>query len=313
MANKFLCTLHRENIMKILMTGGTGFVGSRLAPYLSRAGHEVSILSREPAARQKPAKDITFVHGDPNEQGDWQDKAAEYDTFINLAGTNILQRWNPEYKKMIRDSRIGITRNLVEAIPFDADKTLFSASAVGYYGFHEDEILDESDPPGDNFLATLAVDWEQEALAARKKGARVVLTRFGIVMGKGGGALVQMMRPFTFFVGGPLGSGRQWFSWVHLHDLMEGFVFLLNHPELSGPFNLTSPNPVRNRDMAKALGKVMKRPSWFPAPGFMIRLILGEFGSVILKGQRVVPKRLLDAGFSFTYPDIESTFRDLVQ
>ena len=208
---------------------------------------------------------------------------------------------------------MGTTRNLVEAIPSSLDKkiTLFSTSAVGYYGFHGDEELIEESPPGNDFLARLSIDWEGEALKAKEKGARVVITRFGIVLGEKGGALGQMVPLFKKFVGGPIGGGKQWFSWIHIKDLAEAFVFLMKHPEISGPMNLCAPNPVRNKDLAKTLGKVLHRPSFMPAPGFMIKLFLGEFGSVILEGQRVVPRRLLDHGFVFQYPDIGKALQSL--
>jgi len=206
------------------------------------------------------------------------------------------------------------TRNLVEGIPAHSERkiTLFSTSAVGYYGFHGDEELAEEAPPGNDFLARLAVEWEGEALKAQEKGARVVITRFGIVLGEKGGALGQMIPLFKKFIGGPIGNGRQWFSWVHIKDLAEAFVFLMKHPEISGPVNLCSPNPLQNKDLAKALGKALHRPSFMPAPGFMIKLVLGEFGSVILEGQRVVPRRLLDSGFKFEYPDIDKALRSIV-
>jgi uncharacterized protein (TIGR01777 family) len=159
----------------------------------------------------------------------------------------------------------------------------------------------------------MAVEWETEALKAREKGSRVVITRFGIVLGKGGGALSQMIPLFRKFIGGPIGSGRQWFSWVHMEDLTEAFVFLMGRPEISGPVNLCSPNPIRNRDFGKALGRALKRPSFMPAPGFMIKLVLGEFGSVILEGQRVVPRRLLGNGFVFRYPEIEKAIGSIVK
>ncbi|MBN1472832.1 MAG: TIGR01777 family oxidoreductase, partial [Syntrophaceae bacterium] len=190
--------------------------------------------------------------------------------------------------------------------------TLFSTSAVGYYGFHQDEDLTENSAAGNDFLARLAHDWEQEALRAKEKGARIVITRFGIVLGKNGGALGQMIPLFKFFLGGPLGSGRQWFSWVHMQDLSEAFGFLLQHPEINGAVNLCSPQPVRNADLGKAIGRVLHRPSSMPAPGFMIKLILGEFGSVLLEGQRVIPRRLLDAGFKFKYADIEKALQNII-
>lgn len=183
---------------------------------------------------------------------------------------------------------------------------------MGYYGFHEDEELIESSPAGDDFLAQLACDWEAEAFFAQAKGARVVVTRFGIVLGKQGGALAQMLPLFKYFLGGPLGSGRQWFSWVHMRDLVSAFIFLLQHQEISGAVNVCSPHPVRNKELGRAIGKVLHRPAFLPAPGFMIKLILGEFGSVLLKGQRVVPSRLLEAGFRFQYPEIEDAIRSIV-
>ncbi len=168
-------------------------------------------------------------------------------------------------------------------------------------------------PPATDFLARLAGDWEGEAFRAQEKGARVVVTRFGIVLGTGGGALGQMIPLFKFFLGGPLGSGRQWFSWVHMEDLAGAFIFLLERPELAYAFNLCSPSPVRNRDLGRAIGSVLHRPSFLPAPAFMIKLLLGEFGSVLLKGQRVIPRRLLDAGFSFRYPEIEKALVRIIR
>jgi uncharacterized protein (TIGR01777 family) len=298
--------------MKIFITGGTGFVGSRLSRRLLEEGHEVGILTRSAPKPQDRIQGVRFVEGDPREKGTWQEVVAEYDLYINLAGASIFGRWTEDYKRRLLNSRIDTTRNLVEAIPKDDKKTLFSTSAVGYYGFHEDEALDESSPPGDDFLASLAVQWENEAKAAAEKGVRVAITRFGIVMGKGGGALAQMVTPFRFFVGGPLGSGKQFLSWVHIDDLVGAFAFLIGRPELSGPFNLTAPNPVRNEEFSKTLGKVLGRPSWLPAPGFMIKAVMGEFGSVILRGQRVLPKTLLEADFTFRFPTLEAALRDLL-
>jgi len=233
---------------------------------------------------------------------------------INLAGASIFSKWTEEHKRAIRESRVNTTRNIVEGIPSPLQKpfTLLSTSAVGYYGFCGDEELVEDSPPGNDFLARIALEWEGEALKAREKGARVVITRFGIVMGEKGGALGQMIPLFKKYIGGPIGSGKQWFSWVHIKDLTEAFVFLLKHPEISGPVNVCSPNPVRNKDLARALGKALRKPSFMPAPGFMIKLVLGEFGSVILKGQRVIPKRLLDHGFVFQYADIEKALQGIV-
>ena len=300
--------------MKILITGGTGFVGAQLTSWLLRKGHEVTVLSRFPKESKGEIPSVSYLQSDPTEKGNWQSVINDHDVIINLAGASIFRRWTEETKRAIRESRILTTRNIVEGINPNRAKsmTLFSTSAVGYYGFHGDEELTEDSSPGDDFLARMAVEWEEEALKAREKGSRVVITRFGIVLGKGGGALSQMIPLFRKFVGGPIGSGLQWFSWVHMEDLTEAIIFLLGRPEISGPVNLCSPNPVRNRDLAKALGQVLKRPSFIPAPGFMIRLVLAEFGSVILEGQRVIPRRLLESGFVFRYPDIGKALENII-
>jgi uncharacterized protein (TIGR01777 family) len=300
--------------MKILITGGTGFVGKQLTSRLIQDRHEVTILSRSVKRSGEVPRGISYLQGDPTQKGLWQEAIKNHDAVINLAGASIFAKWTEEYKKTIRESRVSTTRNIVEGIEANPTKnfTLFSTSAVGYYGFCGDEELIEESPPGNDFLARMAVEWEGEALKAREKGARVVITRFGIVMGEKGGALSQMIPLFKKYIGGPIGSGKQWFSWVHIKDLSEAFAFLLKHPEISGPVNVCAPNPVRNKELAKALGKVLHRPSFMPAPGFMVKLVLGEFGSVILEGQRVIPKRLLDSGFTFQYPDIDKALQGIV-
>ena len=221
---------------------------------------------------------------------------------------SIFKRWDESYKKLLRDSRILTTRNLVEAIPESSAEhiTLISTSAVGYYGMTQDVVHSENSRPGTDFLALLARDWEAEALQAQTKGTRVVITRFGVVLGKDAGALPQMALPFRFFVGGPVGHGRQWVSWIHIEDLCQAMLFVMETPSIRGPVNFTAPEPVRNGEMSKAIGKALHRPSFMPAPGFMIKLVLGEFGSVILEGQRVVPSVLLQSGFTFRYPHIDS-------
>jgi len=299
--------------MRILITGGTGFVGTHLTSRFVQDGNEVTILTRSEKASEKGASGISYLRADPAQKGPWQEAIKNHDAVINLAGASIFSKWTAEQKKAIRESRIGTTRNIVEGISARAPKniTLFSASAVGYYGFCGDEELTEASPPGSDFLARIAVEWEAEALKAVEKGARVVLTRFGIILGEKGGALGQMIPLFKKYVGGPIGSGKQWFSWIHLRDLAEAFVFMMKHPVISGPVNACSPNPVRNKDLAKALGKTLHRPSFMPAPGFMVKLVLGEFGSVILKGQRVIPTKLLESGFVFQYADIHKALQSL--
>jgi uncharacterized protein (TIGR01777 family) len=300
--------------MKILITGGTGFVGTQLTSRLIQDGHEVIILSRSAKRSGEVPRGISYLQGDPTQKGPWQEAIKNHDGVINLAGASIFAKWTEEHKRAIRESRVNTTQNVVEGIPSHPPKkfTLLSTSAVGYYGFCGDEELTEGSPHGDDFLARIASEWEGEALKAQEKGARVVITRFGIVMGEKGGTLSQMIPLFRKYIGGPIGSGKQWFSWVHIKDLSEAFAFLLKHPEILGPVNVCAPNPVRNKDLAKALGEVLHRPSFIPAPGFMVKLVLGEFGSVILKGQRVIPKRLLDSGFAFQYPNIDSALQDIV-
>ena len=298
--------------MRILITGGLGFVGTQLSIHLLEKGHEVTIVDHAPEPRPDTPSRTLYVCADTTRPGPWQKEVSNQAVVINLAGTSIFSRWTEETKRLMHDSRVLTTRNVVEAIPAEKEISLCSTSAIGYYGFRGDEEVTEEASPGDDFLARLCIDWEAEAHKAVDQGARVVITRFGIVLGKTGGALGQMLPAFKKFVGGPLGSGRQWFSWIHMEDLLNAFLFVLDHPDISGPVNFSSPNPVTNQDLAKALGKVLSRPSFVKTPGFMLRLALGEFGSVLLEGQRVVPAKLLKHGFRFRYPEITGALQEAV-
>ena len=299
--------------MKVFITGGLGFVGTQLSIRLLQKGHEVTVVDHSPEPKLYTPEAVTYVSADTTALGAWQEEIVKHDAVINLAGASIFQRWNDGTKQLIYDSRILTTRNVVEAMD-DAKSTLLcSTSAVGYYGFQYDEEMIEEDRPGDDFLATVCVDWEKEALKASDKGIRVIITRFGIVLGKTGGALGQMISTFKKFVGGPLGSGNQWFSWIHMEDLLNAFLFVFDNQDINGPVNICSPNPVRNRELATALGKALSRPSFFKAPAFMIRLMLGEFGSVILEGQRVIPAKLLRQGFRFQYPEITAALKEVIR
>lgn len=301
--------------MDIFITGGTGFVGSALCLALVKAGHGVTVLSRSARSAESLPQEVGHTIGDPGQPGSWQEEAAKCQGFVNLAGASIFGRWDDNYKKLLRSSRIQTTRNLVDAIASRESQTpatLISTSAVGYYGFCGDQELDESSPPGDDFLAQLCLDWEAEALRAQESGARVVLTRFGIVMGSGGGALGQMLPIFKKGLGGRLGSGRQWFSWIHQADLVRALLHCLENPDLTGPVNCTAPQPVTNSDLTKTLGKVLGRPAFLPAPGFAVKLMLGEFGSVLLEGQRVIPSKLEKTGFSFLFPELKAALEDLL-
>ncbi len=301
--------------MKIFITGANGFVGTNLGRFLLSEGHEVRGLVRSEPKGEGLPKGISYVVGEGTQPGKWQEAIPGHDVLINLAGVPIFQRWTPAYKRLLYDTRILTTRNLVDAIPAEqgSSVTLLSTSAVGYYGSAGDEELAESSPPGNDFLATLARDWEGEAAKAGDKGVRVAITRFGVVLGRDGGALPQMILPFRLFVGGPLGDGRQWFSWIHIEDLCRAARFVITTQEIHGPVNFTAPGPVRNRDLARAIGKVLGRPSIMPAPAFMIRLLMGEFGSVILTGQRVVPGLLQAQGFNFRYDSIEAALENLLK
>ena len=300
--------------MKVFMTGGTGFVGTYLSRDLAGQGHEVTILTRRERPPAPAAPGISFVTGDPTQEGPWMGAVPEHDWVINLAGASIFSRWSTGYKQEIYDSRIRTTRNLVIALAEgDRRQLLCSTSAVGYYGPRGDEVLTEESPQDSYFLSHLAEDWEAEALKAQELEIRVVITRFGIVLGRGGGALGQMAPMFRRFLGGPLGSGQQWFSWIHQADQVRAFSFIQEHPEIHGPVNFTAPRPVRNRELTKALGRVLRRPTLLPAPEFMMRLVLGEFADALLTGQRVLPKKLLDAGFRFNFPTIEEALIDLLQ
>ena len=301
--------------MEILVTGGSGFVGRYLCRVLLNEGYSVTVLTRSGEAAHHLPKGVNLLLADPSQAGPWQEEAARHQGFVNLAGASIFGKWSEEYKERIRESRLSTTSNLVEAMarrPAGEPAVLVSASAVGYYGFSDERPLDESAPAGDDFLAQVCRDWEAQALKAEETGARVVLARFGIVLGEGGGALAQMLPLFSKGLGGPLGSGKQYFSWIHQKDLVSALVFCLDHQGIQGPVNLTSPQPVTNRQFSKALGKALGRPAFLPAPGLVVRLALGEFGSVLLNGQRVIPRKLQEEGFTFAHAQLEAALADLL-
>jgi len=299
--------------MKVFITGGTGFLGAALSDGLLAEGHSVTILSR--SSKDRALKlGMAYCEGNPTKSGPWQKEVSMHDVVINLAGASIFRTWTDKNKEAIRNSRILTTHNLVDAIG-QAKKniTLLSGSAVGYYGFRDDEELDENSAPGDDFLAGLVQDWEGEARRAEEFGARVVLCRIGVILGRDGGALSKMLSVFRWGLGSPLGSGAQWFSWISLHDLVNIFLYLLENKSISGPVNCTSPKPVTNRVMTRALGRALHRPTILPpVPAMLIKGLLGEFSDVFVKGQKVIPKKLLEDGFVFEYPEIEEAFAHLV-
>ncbi len=298
--------------MKILITGGSGFIGTHLSEYLLNKGHRVCAVGRSENPRRIRHDKYRYITADTTQPGKWQEEVGEAEAVVNLAGATIFNRWSTKYKKKIYDSRILTTRHVVSSLSENRSLTLCSASGAGYYGDRGDDILTESETIGQNFLASVSRDWENEAQQASSKGVRVAVMRFGVVLGKNGGALAKMIPAFKMFVGGSLGSGNQWFPWMHLEDLMAAILFILEHEDASGPFNFCAPNPVQYRDLAKTLGKVLRRPSFMPAPAFMIRLAMGEFGEVFLSSQRMLPDRLLKSGFSFQYPDLKGAIQAVV-
>jgi uncharacterized protein (TIGR01777 family) len=305
-----------ESGMKIFITGGTGFIGRALTGRLLKEGYEVGVLTRKKPEQGRLIEGLSFIEGNPAERGEWQKCLNDYDAVINLAGAGIFRRWTRNNKELIRDSRIFTTKNLVEAMTDSGnrERLLISTSAVGYYGYHGDEELTEQSPPGRGFLAELSGEWEKTATNAERSGCSVVICRLGVVLGKEGGALKKMLTPYRYYMGSPLGTGRQYFSWIHLKDLVEIYAFLIKKGGVRGPVNCTAPEPVRNSDLARNLGRVLYKPVFMPpVPGFVIRLVMGEFADTILKGQRVLPKRLQEMGFKFEFPSIDRALEDILR
>ncbi len=301
--------------MKIFLTGGTGFIGSTLIRELIRENHEVTLLVRAIGRKKTLPERVFTVEGDPTEQGAWQEKVANHDVVINLAGASIFRRWNKKGKKEIHDSRVLTTKNIVEALSKQKGKEIyfFSASGVSYYGFHGNEVLEENSLPGKDFLAQLASKWESLARKAEEYSCRVILCRFGIVLGGNGGALGKMIPIFKLYLGGSLGKGEQWFSWIHERDLINIFLFLLKNTDIKGPVNFTAPNPVKNKEMAIILREVLKKRSLIPyVPSAVLKFFLGELANVFLKGQRVIPQKLLEKGFTFQFPTLKEALWDLI-
>lgn len=300
--------------MKIFITGGSGFVGIPLIKALQAARHDITALIRTTRKKKILPAGVATINGDPTKTGDWQQEVAKADIIINLSGQNIFTRWTDKSKHLIYDSRIMTTRNIVEAIPPQsaAKTTLINASAAGYYGFCSDEEKFEDAPAGTDFLATTCLDWEKEAEKAQDKGTRVVTTRFGVILGKNGGALAKMLPAFRLGLGGRLGHGQQWFPWLHITDLCRAILFIINQQEISGPVNFSTPYPVRNSELTRILAEILHRPAFLPVPRFLPQLLLGEFASVLFEGNKMMPDRLNKAGFTFNFPQIKNSLRSLL-
>jgi uncharacterized protein len=298
--------------MKILITGGTGFVGSALAGRLLSAGHRVTVTSSRESAGLGEHPDFRHLIADTSKQGDWQEIVAEQDVLVNLAGRPIFHLWTKEYREEIRNSRILTTRNLVEAMAENSKAVLLTASAVGFYGDGGEFEKDESAPSGNGFLAEVCRAWETEAKKAERKGVRVAIMRFGVILGEGGGAISTMKMPFEMGLGGPIGKGRQWFPWIHIEDLIGAFFFLLSRDAHRGTYNFVAPGIVRQKEFASLLGRALHRPAVMPAPSWAMKLTLGEFGKSLLQGQKAVPKALLQQGYTFLYPKLQPAVQDIL-
>ncbi len=305
--------------MRVFLTGGTGTIGRAIVAALVERGDEVTVLTRNAKNARLPSA-ITLVEGDPCYEGEWQDAIAGQDAVINLAGEPLDgQRWNAIFRQRLHDSRVDGTRFVAEAIlraPSESrPKTLINASGADYYGFAEvvafdDDEIDESDPGGESYLSGLCWDWEDETRACSESGIRVALMRTGVVFSDKG-ALPALVTPFRKHVGGALGTGKQWMSWVHVRDVAGAYLHVLD-TELSGAVNLAAPGNVRNNEFAQVLGSVLGRRPWFRVPAFMVMKAAGQLGEYVLKGRRTVPKALLDSGFRFQFPELEAALRDLL-
>jgi uncharacterized protein (TIGR01777 family) len=308
-------------MMRILITGGTGLIGRALSANLAADGNEVIVLSRSPE-RVTPFPDgVRAERWDARTAEGWGHLADGAAAIVNLAGASLAgegffpTRWTDERRRVIRDSRLDASHAVVEAVAQAEQKprVVIQSSAVGYYGFHGDEVLTEEAEPGDDWAARFtAEEWEPSTLPVEEMGVRRVVVRTGVVLSTEGGALPRLLLPFRLFAGGPMGSGDQWYSWVHLQDQVRALRFLIETEEARGSYNLTAPEPATNGELAKLIGQLMGRPSFVPVPGFAMRLAFGEVAEVVLKGQRAVPQRLLDLGFECCFPAAEAALQDLL-
>lgn len=302
--------------MKVLVAGGTGFLGRSIVRTLLDAGHHVVVLSRSPeAARNSLPPAVAVEHWDGATTQGWGHHVDGADAILNFAGASIGEgRWTARRKEKIVKSRLDAGRAIGEAIRQASAKpaVLISASGVGYYGNVPEGEVAEDGPPGNDFLARVCIRWEAAAAEAGKYGVRVAMFRMAVVLGDDGGVLSRMSVPFRLFIGGPLGSGRQWFPWIHRDDVVGAVVHVLAHRDLSGPINVAAPETVTMEQFCSAIGTAMGRPSWARVPAFLLRALLGEMSITVLGGQRVIPRKLLESGFAFKYPGLIGALRDIM-
>lgn len=305
--------------MRVIITGGTGLIGGALSADMAKDGHEVIVLSRAPERVEGLPAGVRAERWNGRSGDGWAALADGADAIVNLAGANISgeglfpSRWTDERKRIIRESRLNAGQAVVDAVRQVARKprVVIQASGVGVYGPRGDDPIAEDGPIGQDFLASFAAhDWEPSTAPVEAMGVRRAIVRTGVVLDKAHGALRPMALQFRLFAGGPIGSGKQWISWIHLADEARAIRFLIENESATGPFNLVAPQAVTNAQFARALGRVMGRPAWLPVPGLMMRAMFGEVADLLLTGQRGVPRHLLDMGFQFHFPELEGALRD---
>ncbi len=301
--------------MRVLITGGSGLIGRALAASLARDDKEVIVLSRRPERISGLPEGVCVERWDGRTTEGWSSLVDGADAIINLAGENISSgRWTDERKRVILDSRLNAGRAIVQGVKATAHKprVVIQASGVGYYGPYGDEEITEDTPPGHDFLSKVAVDWEASTAPLETLGIRRVVIRTGVVLSTAGGALPRLLLPFRLFVGGRLGSGRQWFPWIHIADEVGAIRFLIENETAHGPFNLAAPTPLTNTEFSRLLGQRLRRPALMSIPGFTLRLLFGEMATALLDGQRAIPRHLLQLGFAFQFPEAGPALRELL-
>ncbi|WP_045211518.1 TIGR01777 family oxidoreductase [Desulfonatronovibrio magnus] len=298
--------------MNYFILGGTGFVGNHLVKHLVSQGDKVTALVRDKSKLKIKSPNLTLVLGDPLKPGPWQNISDDIQVVINLTGSPVMTNWTEKTKQLILSSRVDSTVNAISAIKDSSPKTFVCANAVGYFGPRKDQLIDDHAGPGSDFLSDVAVQWQEAAMGAENFGHRVVVTRFPAVLGPNGGALKQMLTIFKLGLGGKLGSGSQWFSWVHIFDLVRAMHFVSSNARIKGAINVCAPEPITNSEFTAALAKTLRRPAFFTVPGFGLKLLYGEVADMLLTGQRCVPRVLQESGFDFKYPDIDSALAGIM-
>lgn len=302
--------------MKLLIAGGSGFIGKELTKELINQGHEIILLTRNPSkSKDLNTEKLRAVEWNGKDMGNWSKHVNEVDGIINLCGESIAEKWTKEYKERLLSSRLNSTKAIINSIEAAKvkPKVLINASAVGYYGNVENDEVTEDYKKGTGFLPELCSKWEDAASEASVYGVRVVKLRIGIVLEKNGGALLKMIPPFLIFAGGPLGSGKQWFPWIHRDDVVKSIIFCLENQNLSGPVNITAPEVITMKNFCSSLGKTLNRPSWAPVPGFVLKIILGEMAGMLLTGQKAIPKKLEEFNYKFKFRNIDAALKDILK